>query len=295
MVLNCPIVDQRHEVGSDGRPPEDGNMDCVPASLASMARGLKPELTGMITADGLHDAAYGQGYVGMQNPADFVPLLAPYGLLITPYRGPASALIARAVREIQAGHPVLLSIPSDWGNTPPTSKYAHMVAGFKTTAAGSLTAMNPWTASNQTQTLAWWTDRLARCAYQGIWVMTLQEAHAMPIPTGWTDSANGDPDKDGTLTAPNKLPIVRGFRDHILRAASWNAALVPMSAEYGITNGSRQDFALRLEWSASDPTKVTETPHPLPAPAAPPPDLTAEKKAAALDAVFAIYKAIGSS
>ena len=239
-------------------------MDCVPASLASMARGLKPELTGMITADGLHDAAYGQGYVGMQNPADFVPLLARDGLLITPYRGFASALIARAVKEIQAGHPVLLSIPSDWGDTPPTSRYAHMVAGFKIASSGSLTAMNPWTATYQTQTLAWWTDRIGRCVYQGIWVMTLQEAHtAMPIPTGWTDDG-------ATLVAPNKLPIVRGFRDHILAATVWPAALVPMSPEYGVTNGSRQDFALRLEWSASDPTKVTETPHPLPGPIATP-------------------------
>jgi hypothetical protein len=58
MLINVPEADQRTEVGNDGRAPEDGNMDCVPESLACMARGLEPGLK--VTGDGLHDIVYGQ-------------------------------------------------------------------------------------------------------------------------------------------------------------------------------------------------------------------------------------------
>ena len=279
-LLPCPIVNQRTEPGNDGRPPEDGNMDCVPASLASMARALRPALH--ITADGLHDAAYGQGYIGLMDPARFVHLLAGYGLNLVPRTGTPKALYFRANVEILGGHPVLLSIPSDWNNNPPTSKYAHMVAGrgVSDSQGAWLEMMNPWTAQYERHDAGWWYSRLGACGYKCAWVM---EATGMPIPTGWTD--------DGmTLTAPNGVKVVRGFRDHILAAAAWSSALVPMAPEYGIANGSRQDFAMRLEWTAA--TNVQEVPQPFPPPDAP--DPVAEAKAKALDSVFALYKEIGS-
>ena len=97
MRIACPRVDQRCEIGSDGWPPENGNMDCVPAALASMARGLNPALTGTITGDGLHDAVYGQGYIGLMDPARFVGVLAQqYGMrLVGPIVGSAQALYGR--------------------------------------------------------------------------------------------------------------------------------------------------------------------------------------------------------
>ncbi len=105
MRVVVPIGNQRTQVGNDGRAPEDGNMDCVPEALACMARGLTPALTGKLTGDGLHDAVYGQGYVGLQDPALFVGVLAQqYGMrLMGPVTGTAQALYGRAVAETSRG------------------------------------------------------------------------------------------------------------------------------------------------------------------------------------------------
>jgi hypothetical protein len=66
---------------------------------------------------------------------------------------------------------VLLSIPSAWNDEPPTSRYAHMVAGCDTDRTSLLTAMNPWGGFYQRQSLAWWRERLDRCSYQPMWIM----------------------------------------------------------------------------------------------------------------------------
>ena len=174
MRIACPRISQRDEPGNDGRPPEDGNMDCVPAALASMARGLNPALTGKITGDGLHDVVYGQGYVGLMDPAKFVAVLADqFGMrLVGPIVGSAQALYGRACSEIAAGRPVLMSIPSDWNDEPPTSRYAHMVAGCDVVGSGGqLTAMNSWLDDYQTESAAWWQERFDRCAYKALWYM----------------------------------------------------------------------------------------------------------------------------
>lgn len=172
MRVSVPIGNQRTQKGADGRPPEDGNMDCVPEGLAKMTQALTGRF---VTGDELHDAVYGEGYIGMQDPARFVGVLASrYGVQLSgPYTGSAQALYRRACAEISAGRPVLLSIPSDWDNEPPRSSDAHMVAGCDVLSNGAqLTAMNPWTASYQTETAAWWQERFDRCAYKAIWVMS---------------------------------------------------------------------------------------------------------------------------
>lgn len=46
----------------------------------------------------------------------------------------------------------------------------------------------------------------------------------MAIPNGWTDDGT-------TLTAPNKVPVVFGFRNYIL-SHSWDSADVPQAPEY---------------------------------------------------------------
>lgn len=164
-------------------------MDCVPTALASMARGLNPALAGKITGDGLHDAVYGQGYVGLMDPARFVTVLAEqYGMrLVGPIVGSAQALYGRACSEISAGHPVLMSIPSDWDSNPPMSQYAHMVAGCDVQNNGaSATAMNSWLDDYQTETAAWWIERFDRCAYKALWYM-----ERIVVASVWHKQADG--------------------------------------------------------------------------------------------------------
>src|SRR5258707_12817786 len=65
--------------------------------------------------DELHGAVYGQGYLGMQDAARYVDYCAAHGVALSLVQDAPAALIARAHREIAAGHPVLLTIPSQWG------------------------------------------------------------------------------------------------------------------------------------------------------------------------------------
>lgn len=251
MKIAVPLKDQRTEKTSDGRPPEDGNMDCVPTSLAAMVEVLTGRFT---SGDDLHDRVYGQGYAGMQDPARFAGLLDSLGVGMARVTGDPASLVARAASEIAAGHPVLLSIPSDWGDEPPHSQYAHMVAGCDTPDQSSLTATNPWGGFYQSQSRAWWAERLAHCSYSGIWVLARKEIPVTTngIPNGWHDDG-------ATLTAPNGHRVVRGFRLYVL-ANAWDPANVPLEEERWIDPlswadpkagaGSRQVFtSCALRWT----------------------------------------------
>jgi N-acetyl-anhydromuramyl-L-alanine amidase AmpD len=79
----------------------------------------------------------------------------------------------------------------------------------------------------------------------------LQEGDTM-IPAGWKDDGT-------TLTAPNGVPVVRGFRDRVLNG--WDANNLPLQAEQpmnplelsnpGLGGGTQQVFRWTvLEWNA---------------------------------------------
>jgi hypothetical protein len=78
------------------------------------------------------------------------------------------------------------------------------------------------------------------------------KGNPMTIPQGWLDNGT-------TLTAPNGVPVVRGFRDYVL-AHNWDANNWPLQAEQGRTplelsnpslgGGTAQDFRYTtLEWT----------------------------------------------
>ncbi len=73
------------------------------------------------------------------------------------------------------------------------------------------------------------------------------------VPTGWHDDGT-------TLYAPNKIPVVHGFRDHVL-THSWDKENWPLAPETGRTpleignpalgSGTQQIFRYSvLEWTA---------------------------------------------
>lgn len=250
MDISCPLIDQRTQPGVDGRAPEDGNMDCVPASLASMASAL---LGTPQNADAYHDAVYGQGYVGMQDPAAYVSYLAAKGLTLQCFTGAPADLVNHALWCIRAHTPVLLSIPSDWDANPPTSANAHMVAGCDVdSSAGTdwdhltMTAMNPWGtaadgyshAAYQTETMNWWLERLTACRYKATWVMSPTKAsNNVGVPSGWHDDGT-------TLTAPNGVPTAGAIRAYVIgRQPQWPAELQPVAPLYGTAAGWQQEFA----------------------------------------------------
>lgn len=74
------------------------------------------------------------------------------------------------------------------------------------------------------------------------------------IPIGWTDDGT-------TLTAPNGIPLVRGFRDHVLNS-NWDASNWPLEAEHAASPveesnttlgaGTAQTFRMtRMAYTAS--------------------------------------------
>lgn len=100
------------------------------------------------------------------------------------------------------------------------------------------------------------------------------------IPNGWHDDGT-------TLTAPNGVPVTLGFRDHILAAPVWPAALLPEATAYGTSDGGdRQDFRLVLDWHQA--TNVTEQYVSRPTP---PPPAPADPTAAPLRAALAAFLA----
>lgn len=169
MRVPVPLYDQRSQTGLDGRPPEDGNQDCVPESLAAMCAGITslPQ-----NGDAWHDAVYGQGYIGMQDPARYVAYARGRGMaLMRIDRGSGAANVAYVVSQLAVARPVLLAIPSDWNNEPPRSPFAHMVAACDISDDGqTLTAMNPWGGFYQSEHVDWWAERLQACAYHSIWI-----------------------------------------------------------------------------------------------------------------------------
>lgn len=94
-------------------------------------------------------------------------------------------------------------------------------------------------------------DQLMAAQFCG--AVILKEHPMGNVPSGWIDSAGGDAaNNTGVLTAPNRIPVIHGFRVFILNHAGWNPADVPYGPEYAASPveagnpsagaGSRQDF-----------------------------------------------------
>lgn len=219
-------------------PDVNHNEDCVAACMASCVTAL----TGKnVSLDTLKDAAYGTQYKGFQDAMQYARVLATYGIQITEVSGYVSTVVSGALNR---GHPVLLTIPSDWGDTPPTSPYSHVVAACGATAT-DLTAMNPWGGFFQAQPWGWWASRQRGNYY------ILSKGSAM-LPTGWKDDGN-------FLTAPNQLQCHGAIREYILARDYWDADLQPIAHEHQTVAGWSQSFGLDLNWTQATNT-VSEVP-----------------------------------
>lgn len=231
MQVNLSPVNQRVD------PDINHNEDCVPACLASCVT----ELTGQhVSLDTLKDAAYGVTYRGFQDAMQYAKVLAHYGIQITEVSGYLPTIVAGALNR---HYPVLLTIPSDWGDTPPTSPYSHVVAACGATAT-DLECMNPWGGFFQTQPWGWWVSRQRGNLY------ILSKGSPM-LPSGWKD--------DGSfLTAPNQQQVHGALREFILARDYWDAQLMPTGPEEKTAAGWSQSFGVVLNYTTATNT-VHET------------------------------------
>lgn len=250
-IPGVPLLDQLKEASN----PRD---DCVFTTDAALATGLlKRPFTG--TQIKAMDNNYGPQYTGFASQANLLDTMAKLGVSVARLAEPTQAgLVAALHREIAAGHPCVVTMPSEWGTAPANPRtykgYMHvgLMCGY---GLGMLRCMNPWHGFWQDQSDAWWAARLL----QGeIWVGSLLTAvkETMMIPQGWKDDGK-------TLVAPNGVPVVHGMRAFVLSyPGGWEADNLPERAEQHMASvepgntaigaGVRQDFRWRsLGWTES--------------------------------------------
>jgi hypothetical protein len=235
-----PLVNQLGEATADGQPDENARMNCVPASIAAALDYYGHPTNG----DALKDAAYGQGSTGPESAVAFEKLLAGWGFDLAPVGGSQAALVATIHREVGLGHPVLVTMPSQWGIAPADplhpQGYTHVGVACGV-GPGMIRVMNPWGGFWQDEADGWWQARLC---FGQVWPI-VERAGAIQmagVPTGWKDDG-------AVLTAPNGQSVRLGFRTYIL-AHSWYPLDVPLGGERGITGGTQQDFKYTsLTWT----------------------------------------------
>jgi hypothetical protein len=121
--------------------------------------------------DTVHDAVYGDGYIGGQDPAAYVNYLRDHSVEAIEYQAARGRdLVANAKAELALGNPVLLTIPGFWTGSYAGRNIVADTGGTHEVVAcdsgrGWLTCMNPWPSDGvhafyQRQSYSWWAERI---------------------------------------------------------------------------------------------------------------------------------------
>lgn len=211
LTLPVPLKSQLGEVTSDGQVNENDHYNCVATSIAD---GLQYRLKRAFNGDALKDAVYGQGYQGGQAAIRYVAYCANLGVPLEAINGSQDQLIAALHREIEAGNPCLITMPSLWGSAPsqpgwdPRNPSGWTHVGLASgDGPGWLRIMNPWGGFWHDGTDDYWRLRLC---YGQIW----RVGPVRSVTMAWHVGADGwGTDDKGHRVGPG---IVTG-----LQAAGW--------------------------------------------------------------------------
>jgi hypothetical protein len=258
-IPGVPLLDQLHSLTSDGGPDENARYNCVFTCNAALATAyLHRPFNGDQIKD--MDNNYGQGYIGGASEFYLVDTMRSLGITMTALTSATQqGLVDILHREIAAGHPCIVTMPSQWNSAVENAgsawnprtyggpRHAGLACGYGQDGSGqrAIRVMNPWGGFWHDGDDGYWAARLLEGE---VWVAT------MTIPQGWKDDGK-------TLVAPNGVPVVRGFREWVM-AHSWDANNTPLKAEQAIQSGSiepgnatmgpgsRQDFRFTsLGWT----------------------------------------------
>lgn len=226
VIPGATLLDQLAPAAIDGLPPVDANDNCVPTSIAE---GLHILTGRTFDGDELHDAVYGAGYLGPQSASHYVAYCASQGVTLAAHDGAQSDLIATIHSEVSAGHPVVVTMPSQWGTAPADpvhpngSTHVGVAVGV---GSGEIRVMNPWHSFFQDESDAWWQARLC---YGQVWPMVKAAGVSMSgVPSGWSDDGvtlTGAPAPDG-----KRYQCGHGIRAFVL-ANNWYPGDVPITPE----------------------------------------------------------------
>ncbi|MGZ6360763.1 MAG: hypothetical protein ACXWP0_03680 [Ktedonobacterales bacterium] len=236
--LPVPLKNQLGEISSDGQPSENDHYDCVATSIAD---GLQYRLKRPFNGDALKDAVYGQGYVGGMAAIRFVAYCAGLGIALEPINGSQDALLAALHREIEAGNPCLVTMPSQWGSAPsqpgwnPVAPSGWTHVGLACgDGAGMLRVMNPWGGFWHDGTDDYWRVRLC---YGQIWrIGPARGATTM----AWHKQADGTgKDDKGHVCGKGMMFEIeqKSITANGLRSETYLSGLAPVSAFLTLENG----------------------------------------------------------
>lgn len=226
------LLDQLSEPTADGLPDENANDNCVPASLAEALHIL----TGAAyDGDQLKDAVYGQGWTGFQSASAYVKYCADRGVSLSAHDDSQAGLVATLHSEVAAGHPVLVTMPSQWGTAPADPVYpvgSTHVGVAVGVGPGLIRVMNPWHGFYQDQPDDWWAARLC---YGQVWPLRKVSTNAMGI----TRNADGS-----ATDASNGLSVGSGIAGYIFAQGYQGADL--LTGEVPFVNGGQHESACAL-------------------------------------------------
>lgn len=165
-----PMVNQLHEVTTDGHVSENAEMNCIPASIAA---GME-YLTGRhYTGDEVKEAVYGHAYTGPTQIYRYLAYVKEQGVEMRPVLSHNPEVLVAELRKLLAsGTPAVISIPGDV-NRPPSdllhpSSVTHVVIAAGFDESGNIRVMNPWGGVWLAGSDAFWASRIC---YGELWAM----------------------------------------------------------------------------------------------------------------------------
>jgi GH24 family phage-related lysozyme (muramidase) len=165
---NFPMVSQLTAITSDGRPSENAQYDCVPASIGAAILWFegKHQWDASINPDLLKDKAYGEALRNSGTAASaYVPFCQSLGYKLFHIDGSPGTLIQEAHTELALGHPVVFTEPDPY--VPASYGWSHVCVFFGE-MPGELTCLDPYIGKPITRSDAEWQQMLM---FNQIWVV----------------------------------------------------------------------------------------------------------------------------
>ena len=163
-LVNFPLKNQRITVTSNGTIDINADYDCVPTSIAAAMQYL----TGLKFEGGvLKEVAYGVSYQGGTAASAYVQYAAQHGVRLYSMQGSNTDLIAAVHLQIQAGHPVLITIPDPYLDLTVFPGASHVEVFFGE-STGNLTVLDPFIARAVTKTDQEWAALLQ---FGEVWIL----------------------------------------------------------------------------------------------------------------------------
>lgn len=151
--------------------------DCVAASIAD---GIEYLTGSRIDIDVMVTACYGPNYHGATSASRYVAYCAGWGVHLYPIDGDNAALVADLHKQIQAGHPCLITVPDKYAPAHPDWSHCLSVYGE---VPGELIARDPYSTRDVSNPDSVWITLLE---FHEVWAM---EALDMVKPLSITDPA----------------------------------------------------------------------------------------------------------